>query len=747
MDHPLNPCTMATNTPSRAHRSVLLLLLLAARSFPANTQSTLPKAEHDSLWAVWSNEAQADSNRLKAIYDLAWDGYLFSQPDSAIHYARMQYDVAERKGSKKYMAAALNLQGVAAWMQGDYATATEHLARTMTLQEELGDKHGMARTLNNIGSIYKDQGDYAKAIDTYGRSLKIYEEARDKPGTALPLGNIASVYEKQGDYSRAIDYMTRSLAILQEAGDKHHMAQVLNNIGLVYRNEGDNARAIDYFTRSLKIHEAIEARSDMAKNLTNIGLVYEDQGDHARAIENYSRSLKIQEEIGDKGGIATSLDDIGLIYEARGEHNRALDHLERSLKIREEIGDQHGIATAENDIGLAYKNEGDYPKAAEHYSRGLTISEAIGDKLGIPNSLTNLGEIHYRQGDYAKALSFGTRSLALAQELGIIVQIRDAADVLNKVYKATGQCAKALAMYELHVQMRDSVMRTENQREVIRHEYKYEYEKKEALASAEQEKKDALATEELRRKKLQRNAFIGGFGLMVLLAGVFFTQRNRISKERNRSESLLLNILPSEVAEELKDTGAAAAKHFEQATILFSDFKGFTAISERLSAEQLVEELNVCFRAFDHIITERGIEKIKTIGDAYMCAGGLPDPKTSSPAAVVQAALAMQAFMARRKVERDTLGEPAFEMRVGIHTGPVVAGIVGVKKFQYDIWGDTVNIASRMESSGAVGQVNISEATYAFVKDDPGLIFTPRGKVHARGKGELEMYFVENRCP
>ena len=219
--------------------------------------------------------------------------------------------------------------------------------------------------------------------------------------------------------------------------------------------------------------------------------------------------------------------------------------------------------------------------------------------------------------------------------------------------------------------------------------------------------------------------------------------------EKKRSDDLLLNILPEEVAEELKRTGAAEARHFEQATVMFTDFKGFTAISEKLTAAQLVEELNACFQAFDHIITARGIEKIKTIGDAYMCAGGLPDPKSSSPASVVHAALEMQAFMQQRKTERDAVRLPAFEMRVGIHTGPVVAGIVGVKKFQYDIWGDTVNTASRMESSGEVGQVNISEATYALVKDastplgtGSALSFTPRGKVHAKGKGEMEMYFV-----
>jgi class 3 adenylate cyclase len=209
-----------------------------------------------------------------------------------------------------------------------------------------------------------------------------------------------------------------------------------------------------------------------------------------------------------------------------------------------------------------------------------------------------------------------------------------------------------------------------------------------------------------------------------------------------KSENLLLNILPTEVARELKTHGKTDARYFESATILFSDFTDFTEISAKMTAKELVDEINHCFRGFDFIVEKFKIEKIKTIGDAYMAAGGLPLPSKNSVRNTVLAAIEMQTFMIRRRAQNEAANRPSFEMRVGVHSGSVVAGIVGVKKFQYDLWGDTVNTASRIENAGENGKVNISQATYELIKDDAEFIFEPRGKIEAKGKGEIEMWFV-----
>lgn len=220
-----------------------------------------------------------------------------------------------------------------------------------------------------------------------------------------------------------------------------------------------------------------------------------------------------------------------------------------------------------------------------------------------------------------------------------------------------------------------------------------------------------------------------------------------INKEKKRSDELLLNILPYETAKELKDTGKSLPQRIEMVTVLFTDFKGFTMISEKMTPEHLVGELHLVFSEFDKIISKYQIEKIKTIGDSYMCAGGLPTANITNPLDVVLAALEMKKFIENRLTKLKKKSDiPRWKIRIGIHTGPVVSGVVGTKKFTYDIWGDTVNIASRMESSGEENMVNISNATFKLIKnklEQYKIKATYRGEIAAKNKGKIKMYFVD----
>lgn len=218
----------------------------------------------------------------------------------------------------------------------------------------------------------------------------------------------------------------------------------------------------------------------------------------------------------------------------------------------------------------------------------------------------------------------------------------------------------------------------------------------------------------------------------------------RLEESQRESEQLLMNILPKSVAEELIAYGASSPAKFGEVTILFTDFVGFTQLAEGLSPQVLLEELGIYFNHFDALAKKHGIEKLKTIGDSYMAAGGLPESNATHAIDCVLAGLEMQRFLDTRAAAD---GEPVMRcgMRIGIHTGPAVAGVIGKEKFAYDVWGDTVNLASRMESAGEPGRINVSGSTYERVKD--WFDCEPRGKVPAKHKGEIEMYFVSGLKP
>jgi adenylate cyclase len=607
--------------------------------------------------------------------------------------------------------------------------------------------------LNNIGYVYGQQGDISKALEYYHKSLKIQEEIGCKVGIATSFNNIGFIYQNQGDFPKALEYFHKSLKIDEEIGNKKGIASVLNNIGLIFYNLGDIPKALEYWHKSLKIQEEIVNKKGIAASLNNIGAIYKDQDDLPKALEYFHKSLKIDEEIGNKGGKASRLNNIGLIYYDQGDLTKALEYYHKSLKIQEEIGDKEGVARSLNNIGLIYYDQGDLPKALEYYHKSLKIQEEIGYQKGIARSFHNIGGVEFQKGNtsgIAAAKQYFLKSLEIALELGSPELISGASGLLSKTYEKQGKGMLALEMHKLHIQMRDSIKNEATLKASIQQETKYAYEKVQAVKDAEHDKQLAIEKEAKAKQQVITYATGGGLGLVAIFL-LFVMNRLKVTRkqkviieeQKQESEKLLLNILPAEIASELKVKGYADAQLIQHVTVLFTDFKGFTALSEILSPQDLVSEINVCFSAFDHIMGKHNIEKIKTIGDAYMAAGGLPTANDTHAIDVVRAALEIQEFMLDLAEKKKAKNEPFFEIRIGVHTGPVVAGIVGVKKFQYDIWGDTVNTASRMESSGGVGKVNISELTYEIVKNRNEYTFENRGKIEAKGKGLLEMFFVE----
>ncbi|WP_372752858.1 adenylate/guanylate cyclase domain-containing protein [Labilibaculum sp.] len=225
----------------------------------------------------------------------------------------------------------------------------------------------------------------------------------------------------------------------------------------------------------------------------------------------------------------------------------------------------------------------------------------------------------------------------------------------------------------------------------------------------------------------------------------FYDKNQELIQQKDKAEKLLSNLLPQQTAEELKSTGKVSSRRFRMVTVLFSDIHGFTKIVEQMNPEDLIDELDKFFMHFDSVVEKFNIEKIKTVGDAYMCAGGIPNKNRTNPIEVILAAMEIQQYMKSMRINSKAGKKAIWGLRIGIHTGPVIAGVVGTKKISYDIWGDTVNTASRMESSGSVSEINISGMTYMLIKDF--FICEYRGRMPVKYKGNIDMYFVKGFKP
>jgi adenylate cyclase len=571
------------------------------------------------------------------------------------------------------------------------------------------------------------------SLITIAASAKALAEKIDyKPGLALAYKNMGIGYYHLGKYREAVLAWQAAIELYKLTGDKKGEANMLSNIGGVYFAQGDDAKSLELHLQSLRMSESLNDSLRILTSLINIGGVYlNKEATYKKALEYFLRSHKLSQLVKDQNTMGASAVNLGETYYKLGDDTKALVYLYESEKAYQQ--DPENLPYTLNYIGRVYTRQKKFDKAIEIHTKANELAKQLDIKLDQAQSLVALGEAYAANGNNILAIDSYKKSIDLGMPLNAVTEIKDAYQGLSVAYSMQKDFTNAYKYQNLLLAIKDTIYNFNTTRKLGTLQFGFDMDKKESEIK--------IKEQEIKTQKLVKYGFIGGFGIMVLFASVFFAQRNRIKSAKKRSDELLLNILPEETAEELKATGTAKTKSLDSVTVLFTDFKNFTIASEKLTPEELVAEINHCYSAFDRIVEKHGIEKIKTIGDSYMCAGGLPVTNNTHPFDVVSAGLEMVKFIEDNKNERMAKDQPYFELRCGIHTGPVVAGIVGIKKFAYDIWGDTVNTASRMESSGGIGKVNISGTTYEIVKDKFTCVH--RGKVEAKNKGSIDMYFVE----
>ncbi|WP_289030523.1 adenylate/guanylate cyclase domain-containing protein [uncultured Algoriphagus sp.] len=519
----------------------------------------------------------------------------------------------------------------------------------------------------------------------------------------------------------------------------------------IYAFFGDLEKAISNHLSALTIYEEHEVTTGIASVYNSLSLIYYDQYDYDEAFDYARKSLALEEGVGDLGRVHTSLNNLAIIFEHTGPIDSAIFYHKQALDIAIQTKNPYSIGLSLSNLGNNYANKGDLDLAEETLLEALRIRDSLGYTRGLAYTHNRLAALYLQKNQVNLSKFHAEKSLENAEKASEVKVTRMAYERLMEVAEKSGNARDELTFLKKSIALRDSIRNESNTKEITQLMLNYDFEKKQLLDSiqnAQQMREQSLLFEE--RLKVERNRqlifLISGLFLLILVIlwwrrYVFIKKSNEvIEAEKDRSDKLLLNILPAEVAEELKEKGFSEARDFEEVTVIFTDFADFTQKAQHLSAKELVNELNTCFKKFDEIIASHGLEKIKTIGDAYMAAGGLN--KKSEVQAVVRAALEMRDFIIQRNNNPSTPSNAKFDMRVGINTGPVVAGIVGIKKFQFDIWGDTVNTAQRMEGACELNKINISENTYAEIQDEEGLEFEYRGELEVKGKGKLKMWFV-----
>ena len=644
--------------------------------------------QHNSIFTQ-----KNDSNKVNTLNEIAWK-LLFTHMDSSEQYINEAILVSGLIDFANGEAKALKCKGILKDMRGEPTEAIEHWMGAQKIYRDQNNTVEEANILNNIGMAHYNMGSFEASELNYNRSLSLAKSVEYKKGEARALNNIARIYDTKGEFQISMDYYLEALEINRELGNDVALSKNLNNLGIIHLEIENFPSALKYFKESLVIKRELDREKEVGIILNNIGYIHFIKEELNSAMQYFNEALGIQSKLDVKTEVALIKINISRVLIKKKEFEKALPLIEETIELRQELNES---------INLVYSN-------------------------------IILGEALYGLGKNELAIE----KLESARNASIRDSIRgniiDADDILAQIYNEIGEYEKAFSRLQESERFKDISYNQEQSSKVLQ-KHSDHYQK---IADAELERDAAI----IERNNTQRKFYVGAIIAAILAALALLNRyryvrknRNIITAEKQRSDDLLLNILPAETAEELKEHGTTKALRFDHVSVLFTDFKGFTAASGVMDPTELVSILHTCFSAFDTIIGKYNIEKIKTIGDAYMCVSGLPKENTDHARDLVLAGLEFQAFVKSKKGD-----DFPFTMRLGVNSGSVVAGIVGIKKFAYDIWGDAVNTAARMESNGEIGRVNISESTYQLVKDE--FHCEPRGAIEAKGKGKMNMYFV-----
>ena len=565
-----------------------------------------------------------------------------------------------------------------------------------------------------------------KIADSLANIYKL--DTTDENGKLELLRNLA--FNESRDLKLAVKYADELINLSTKKNNSLYLHRGYFQKGNKSRLLGNIEEALENYFKSIDAAKKANFSKGEGSAYGAIADTYSVSDNHTNAMLYYNKAIATLRNADDAISLAAAISNAGDEYLNNKIYDSALLYFRESEKIFEKADYLAGKGYSLGNIGMVYANIGENELAEKNINEAINILQQSEDYYPICVYLISMSDIYQEKGDNKAALNYALRSLLLAQQYGLKEQISDANLKLSQLYEAAGKANESLKYYKNYIAYRDSVNDIKSVQKMADLRTDYEVSQKQVEVD--------LLNQRTRNQKIINLSLFIILGLATVILGTLYWYYRTISREKKRSENLLLNILPAETAKELKKNGKVDAVKFDEVTVLFTDFVEFTKVAEHVEPEQLVRSIDFYFKGFDEISTKYGLEKIKTVGDSYMCACGLPTINKAHARNVMQAAKEMIEFVKSELNAVDDLSH--FDVRIGIHTGPVVAGIVGIKKWQYDIWGDTVNIASRMESMSKPGRVNMSETTYLQIKDEFPCEY--RGEIEIKNHGSMKMYFL-----
>ncbi len=611
-------------------------------------------------------------------------------------------------GTPRAEAAALNTLGVLYFNTANYPAALDHYRRAFVLYEQTGNHNGMSNATLNMGVVYQSLGDYSSALEQFCRAQALSEELGDRNGTANATLNIGMLYQSMGEYPSALEYLHRVLSMFEELGNPNRLATATLNIGIVYFRTGSYPQAIEHIQRALSVSEELNNLAGMATCYSNIGAVYGEMGEFPASLQHFQRALVIHQEQGNRSKVASDMSDMGTLYSRSGDHATALECFRQAIAIQEELGNRVALTNSLGSMITVLLDTDQDDEATTLLDQQSTMQ--MGSPLVQAEYAANRATLSEHRGDLDAAREFLTQALTTVA--------------------GSGSRAESSLF---HLRLRDLAQKRNDFAGFIEHNAEYQ-----------------RITEEVRGKDATQK-------MAVMDAE---RKAEHVDRERVKERALLYGALPKSVADRMLRGEKVSGDHYDDASVIFADIVGFTQLSEQMSPGDVVNLLEELFTLFDAICERHGVTKIKTIGDSYMCV---------SFDNVVNAALcALEFNRIQYTIQNTESNQAMLQYRIGVHCGPVTAGVIGTQRLQYDVWGDTVNVASRMESAGEPGKVHVSEAFAVNLKSNTeytiqnaikesrnqgshevplvtgnsSLVTQLRGSIDIKGKGPMTTYWL-----